>query len=217
VSNDLAKRSTATAARLTMKMRIKSAAIKSRFADQMHFVGALVQSPRQTGAIAPTSSDLAAMMASYLRLDSDLPVLELGPGTGAITRALLDRGLAPSRLTAVEYDARFCVALSRQFPGVNVIGGDAFALRDLQGRLAPPYDCIVSGLPLLNFAEEDRRRLLKSALDLLAPGRPFVQFTYGVRPPITMNDPAIEISRSHWVLRNLPPARIWTYRRQLDA
>jgi len=151
--------------RLKTRARNKSAAIKSKFADQMHFVGALVQSPRQTGAIAPTSPDLAALMASHLRVGGEHRVLELGPGTGSITRALLARSIAPAQLTVLEYDAKFCIALSRQFPGITIVNGDAFALADFAADMTTPFDCIVSGLPLLNFPAPARRRLLDQALD----------------------------------------------------
>lgn len=194
------------------KAKSKARIVKARFVDQARFVGALVQSPRQTGAIAPTSSELAELMAAHIRLDSALPILELGPGTGSITRAILATGLAPERLMAVEYEHRFCRQLTAQFPGINVRPGDAF---DLDAALGDndnaQFDCVISGLPLLNFSEEKRHALLESVLARLPRGRPFVQFSYGVKAPIETTTPSIVVERSPWVFKNLPPARIWTY------
>lgn len=199
------------------KRRAKSQAqvIKAKIADKMHFVGALVQSPRQTGAIAPTSSELAELMASFIDLSSDLPVLELGPGTGAITKSILQIGLPPERLMAVEFEPRFCVQLRRDFPGVSIIQGNAFDLSScFDADQAPKFDCVISGLPLLNFSRPMRRQLMRDVLARLEPGRPLVQFSYGVRSPIELDETAdadILVTRSSWVIKNLPPARVWTY------
>lgn len=196
----------------------RKAVIKARFADEVRFLGSLLRAPRSVGAIAPTSKETATLMASHIDRASDLPVLELGPGTGAITQAILATGIVPSRLHAVEYSPAFCRLLRERFLGANFIQGDAF---DLAGTFATAFgdaapgrfDCVISGLPLLNFPKEKREHLLRSALDLLAPGRPFVQFSYGIMPPVAVPDPDISVTRSRWIVRNVPPARVWVYRR----
>lgn len=198
----------------------RKSVVKARFSDQVRFLGSVIRAPRSTGAIAPTSAETARLMASNIDLSSGLPVLELGPGTGAITAVILKTGLAPAALFAVEYSAAFCRHLNETFPGANFLQGDAFDLRNtLTARLgdaAPArFDCVISGLPLLNFPKEKRTQLLYSALDVLSPGRPFVQFSYGIMPPIAVDDPGIAVSRSRWNLRNVPPARVWTYRRKV--
>ena len=95
--------------------------------------------------------------------------------------------------------------------------GDAFDLestlaRHLGEKAPKQFDCVISGLPLLNFAKEKRCQLLEAALSVLPAGRPFVQFSYGIIPPVPVDDPAIVVSRSRWIFRNVPPARVWTYR-----
>ena len=193
----------------------RKAVVKARFADEVRFLGSLLRAPRSVGAIAPTSSETAMLMASHIDLDSGLLVLELGPGTGAITTAILGTGLAPLRLYAVEYSAAFCRLLRDRFPGANFLQGDAFDLPASLGEAAPPaFDCVISGLPLLNFPKEKRAHLLQTALDLLEPGRPFVQFSYGIIPPIPLSDPSITVTKSRWIIRNVPPARVWVYRRK---
>lgn len=186
---------------------------KSRFVDQVRFFGALLRSPKQTGAVAPTSKKLADLMASNIRVHESLPVLELGPGTGAITSGILRTGMAPDRLWAVEYSPKFCRDLRSRFPGTHIVEGNAFALEKTLGDDAPAvFDCVISGLPLLNFELSERIKLVRSGLERVPPGRPFVQFSYGVRAPVELDDPDVEMTRSTWVFGNVPPARVWLYR-----
>ncbi|MFZ2103123.1 MAG: methyltransferase domain-containing protein [Oricola sp.] len=197
----------------------RKAVIKARFVDQVRFLGSVIRAPRSVGAIAPTSAETARLMASNIDVGSGLPVLELGPGTGAITEWILRTGIAPERLVAIEYSAVFCRLLQEKYPRSKILQGDAF---DLDGTLAAHlgdavperFDCVICGLPLLNFPKEMRLQLLHGALSVLAPGRPFVQFSYGLVPPVPVDDPSISVTRSRWVIRNMPPARVWVYRRK---
>ena len=177
----------------------------------------MVRTPRKVGSITPTSRPTAEEMARPIDIASGLPVLELGPGTGPITRAILDRGLPLERLFLIEYSADLCRYLEARFPSVTIRQGNAF---DLEGALAGidpgQFDSVISGVPMLNFSDEECNRLLESALDRMAPGRPFVQITYGNRPPIRTTNPQIKAVRAARVMRNLPPASVWTYSRSLD-
>ncbi|MEM1376522.1 MAG: methyltransferase domain-containing protein [Pseudomonadota bacterium] len=195
------------------KAKGRSTRIKQRFVDQVRFVGALVTAPKVTGAVAPTSRGLAELMARSVDVDSDLPVLELGPGTGAITAALLDRLGSPNRLVCLEYDEKMCACLRKRYHGLRVIKGSAFELEDaLPAEEFPNFDCVISGIPLLNFKPHLRNILLQQAVSRLAPGRPLVQFSYGVKAPIDLH-PNIQRTVSPWVMKNLPPARVWSYAR----
>ena len=193
--------------------------IKARFVDQVRFAGALLSSPKQTGAIAPTSGELAALMASKIDTRSGLPVLELGPGTGAITAAILQSGVRPENLWLVEHSPAFCRQLAAAFPGVHVIEGDAFDLQaSLPADTPDVFDCVISGLPLLNFEPQQRQSLAAQALARVPRGRPFVQFSYGISAPVrAASGDGVAVARSPWVLRNLPPARVWTYSRPPEA
>ena len=127
-----------------------------------------------TGAIAPSGPTLARLMASHVDPAEDLPVIELGPGTGVVTKALLERGVAPQRLIAIEFNPDFCRLLRERFPGVTVLQGDAY---DLAGTLpkgrADRVSAIVSSLPLVSRPPADRARLIEAALD-----------RDGARPPL---------------------------------
>ncbi|HEY6578639.1 MAG TPA: hypothetical protein VIY09_04905 [Rhizomicrobium sp.] len=102
--------------------------------------------------------------------------------------------------------------LRRQLPGVRVIEGDAFGFARLLGREGRGLRSIVSGLPVLGRPPELRHQFLRDALAALKPGRPFIQFSYGLRPPLPPVD-GVEVKRAASVWRNLPPMQIWVYRR----
>ena len=124
----------------------------TELADNLRFLRALIARPKSIGAIFPSSPALAEAIARQIDPAAG-PVLELGPGTGVVT-AILARGIAPERLTLVEYDEEFARHLAARFAGVHVVQGDAF---DLDRTLArQPFGAIVSCLPLLNFPMAQR-------------------------------------------------------------
>ena len=181
--------------------------------DELRFLKSLVARPRAIGAIAPSSPALARKIAQ--QVDAEVPgtVLELGPGTGVVTDALIARGIGVERLIAVEADPDLAQLMRARFPLLRIVEGDAFDLdhilpREQTGDLA----ATVSGLPLLNFAQAKRRALIVSALARMPAGGPFVQFSYGFTAPVPA-DRAISVEQAGLVLANLPPARIWVYRR----
>jgi len=162
----------------------------------------------------PSGRVLARTMASYVDVESDAPVVELGPGTGAITNALIARGIDQKRLVLVEYNPGFCALLRDRYPQAQVIQGDAYRLRDsLREVLGSPASAVVSGLPLVTKPMQTRLRLIRDAFLALAPGAPFVQFTYSVAPPIPRSLPGVSTEASERVWINLPPARVWVYRK----
>jgi phosphatidylethanolamine/phosphatidyl-N-methylethanolamine N-methyltransferase len=181
--------------------------------DDARFLKSWFENPLLAGAVAPSGKELAARMAQAVDPQIPGPIIELGPGTGPVTQALISRGIAPERLVLVEYSADFAKLLRSRFPGVTVIQGDAYALADtLKGWLRRPAAAIVSSLPLLTKPERQRLKLLNEAFTLLMPGCPFVQFTYMPSSPVPL-DGTFQASGSRRVWKNLPPARVWTYRR----
>src|ERR1700679_258790 len=180
-------------------------------AEHLHFLRGLIARPRNVGAIAPSSPALARAIARQIDPSVPGPVLELGPGTGVVTQALIERGIAPGRITAIEYDADFARLVAGRFPGVRVVQGDAFDLKKTLGN-GEAFAAIVSGLPLLNHPVERRRALINGALAKLKPGAPYIQFSYATKPPIPAPTGAT-VKRAALILMNLPPARVWVYRR----
>jgi phosphatidylethanolamine/phosphatidyl-N-methylethanolamine N-methyltransferase len=184
------------------------------FEEELQFLRGLIASPRGVGAIAPSSPALARAVAAQVDPDRNGPVLELGPGTGAITKEILERGIAPERLTLIEYDPAFVKLLAERFTDVRVLKGDGFEFeRTIGNHAAEDYAAIVSGMPLLNFPLPKRHALIETALRRLMRGAPFVQFSYGFQPPLPAPAGA-SVRQAAFVWKNLPPARVWVYRRR---
>jgi phosphatidylethanolamine/phosphatidyl-N-methylethanolamine N-methyltransferase len=157
-------------------------------------------------------------MARYVDPASSGPVIELGPGTGPVTEALVAQGIDPARLILVEFNPDFCRLLRTRYPAATVVQGDAYRLRRLLEAIArEPAAAIVSGLPLVTKPVRTRLRLISDALALLAPGAPFVQFTYAMVTPIPKALAGIKAEASELIWLNVPPARVWVYRGQEPA
>jgi phosphatidylethanolamine/phosphatidyl-N-methylethanolamine N-methyltransferase len=185
-----------------------------RLDDEVRFLRSWIEKPLHMGAVMPSGRVLARTMAQYVDIDSDGPVIELGPGTGAITNALLAHGVDQKRLVLVEYNPGFCALLRDRYPQATVVQGDAYALRDsLWNVLSAPASAVVSGLPLVTKPMLTRLKLIRDAFVAMAPGSPFVQFTYSVTPPIPKSLPGVSTEASERIWMNLPPARVWVYRK----
>jgi phosphatidylethanolamine/phosphatidyl-N-methylethanolamine N-methyltransferase len=181
--------------------------------ENLRFWRALIARPKHVGALAPSSRALARAIAEEVDPLRSGPVLELGPGTGVITHALLERGISGERLTVVEYDADFAAAIARRFHGVHVILGDAFDLSSTLGeRSQDRFAAIVSGIPLLNFPVRLRSAYVEGLTERLLPGAALIQFSYGVHAPAAApSGHRVDCAAMIWA--NFPPARVWVYRR----
>jgi phosphatidylethanolamine/phosphatidyl-N-methylethanolamine N-methyltransferase len=199
-----------------MPLQSSARALKKplRLDDEVRFLRSWIEKPLHMGAVMPSGRVLARTMAQYVDIDSDGPVIELGPGTGAITNALIAHGVDQRRLVLVEYNPGFCALLRDRYPHATVVQGDAYALRDsLWNVLSAPASAVVSGLPLVTKPMLTRLKLIRDAFVALAPGSPFVQFTYSVAPPIPRSLPGVSTEASERIWMNLPPARVWVYRK----
>jgi len=190
-----------------------SRAVPKSRPDEVRFLQSWFQNPLRTGAVSPSGRALARTMAGFVDPDSDGPVIELGPGTGPVTEALLARGIAEERLVLIEYNPDFCKMLRLRYPAATVIRGDAYAMeKTLDGLLDKPAVAVVSSLPLFTRPAPERHGLLQQAFDLSVPKAPFIQFTYAVVSPVPLLPERFDSHVSPRVWRNLPPARVWVYR-----
>jgi phosphatidylethanolamine/phosphatidyl-N-methylethanolamine N-methyltransferase len=199
-----------------MPLQSSARALKKplRLDDEVRFLRSWIEKPLHMGAVMPSGRVLARTMAQYVDIDSDAPVIELGPGTGAITNALIAHGVEQKRLVLVEYNPGFCALLRDRYPQATVVQGDAYALRDsLWNVLSTPASAVVSGLPLVTKPMLTRLKLIRDAFVAMVPGSPFVQFTYSVAPPIPKSLPGVSTEASERIWMNLPPARVWVYRK----
>lgn len=176
-------------------------------------LGLWLRSPFEIGAVAASSGPLARAMARQVNPSRPGLVVELGGGTGAITEALLRRGVAPNRLVIVERHPRLHSLLRKRFPEATVIQGDAAHLRQLlAGHGLHGVRAVVSGLPLLAMAEAQQKAIVDSAMDVLSPGGRLIQFSYGPACPVPQklrNQLGVRARSVANILWNLPPARVW--------
>jgi phosphatidylethanolamine/phosphatidyl-N-methylethanolamine N-methyltransferase len=193
---------------------IRAQGTGSEKGDWLRFFATWARSPLKVGAIAASSPDYCAAMVEHSTVHLPGRVLELGAGTGVVTRALLEAGVAPERITSVEYDPAFAKALKRRFPGVDVICGDGLDLTDtLAGREDEKFASVLLAIPIVRFPQEERRRLLSAYFERVVEGGNVTQLSYSLVPPVRP-DPALFTVRSSAVVwANIPPARIWIYER----
>lgn len=173
------------------------------------FLKAICSDPQSMGACCPSSRRLAAAMAQEVPIPAaGKKILELGGGTGAITEALLRRGIDASQLIVVECDKKLAAYLQKRFPGVSVINGDAAHLEQILGEDFNNIDTVVSSLPLLSLPKHVVHAIEKQLAKLLAGGKRYIQFTYNLR----MNEFKLRLNfervRRKFVWYNIPPARV---------
>lgn len=141
-------------------------------------------------------------------------VLELGPGTGAVTEVLLEQGLPSNRLIAVEKSPILAEHLSVRFPGAMIIHGDAMELELLlkqQMPMALPLRVVISSLPLLNFPAHCAEAITRGIHAVLGSQGRLVQFSYQILRTNPRLLQAFRLVNSRVVWRNLPPARVSVY------
>lgn len=186
--------------------------------EKILFIRKLFANPKSVGAIFPSSQKLATFMAKSIKAEDT--IVELGAGTGGLTKALLDAGVAPSHLILVEMDHDMCALLRRKFPQLTIIEGDASKLPQLLSRNAPhldKVDAIVSGIPMVNLNFKEQNLIMKACFDVLYDHGRFLQFTYGPLSPLPSKKLGLQAKRLGHVLKNMPPAVIWQYTRIIQT
>jgi len=182
-----------------------------------------VRNPLRTAAVVPSSRELAAAMVAELP-PGTRRVIELGGGTGALTRALLAHGVHGDALLVLELNEELHAHLHARFPAVRVELGDARdlpAIARATGYLADGQaDAIISGLGLLAMPADVQRAIVAAAFDCLGPDGRFIQFTYGPQAPVADAVAAslgLQVRRGTFILRNVPPATVYVYERNARA
>ncbi len=184
----------------------------------MLFLARWLKAPHRIGALTPSSRYLARAMARQIDIRHSKLVVELGGGTGSITKALLEAGLPPERLIVIERDEQLYHHLRERFPELRVLRGDATELVALLRPLGiTAVSAVVSGLPLLSMPKRVRRLIVDQSFALLGDHGSFVQFTYGLASPLAERDFGLSGKVTARVWRNIPPAAIWRFRRPAPA
>lgn len=185
------------------------------------FLRRSLRNPLQICSLFPSSPFVGRAMTRAI-LDRPAPhVIELGAGTGAVTRQLIHNGVAEADLTLMEIDAQLGGHLRRTFPKVDVVISPAQDLaRIWRERNGPPVGAVVSTLPMRLFSKKLIRSVMRNSLETLAPGGLFVQFTYRQGSPAPLRIVGkLGLSAEQYcrVWANLPPAAIWVYRKPAEA
>ena len=175
------------------------------------FLRRWTRNPLQMGSVVPSSPALGRRIARLVRRRADESVVELGAGTGAVSRALLRSGLPPERLVVVELVPEMVEHLRSTLPGVRVLCGGAFDLPCLlPARLHGRVGTAICGIPLVLLPLE-RQQAFVSAVDAVAPGRGFLLYTYCATSPLPWRRLGLAAKREAWTPLNIPPASVWRY------
>lgn len=180
------------------------------------FLQEWLANPQRMGSVMPSSRQLAAAMARWLPPDPESFVLELGPGTGAVTEALLERGLREEKLVAIERNPKMARLLREKFPRAQIITGDAWRLDELlRGRREPieSVGTVFSSLPLLNFPEHEAEALAQKIRSVLQPQGNWVQYSYHLGKNQARGSSCFQLHASKIVWLNLPPARVSVFQK----
>ncbi|SMF70411.1 Phospholipid N-methyltransferase [Xaviernesmea oryzae] len=186
------------------------------FSDFLHFFRSWISNPLRVAAVAPSGDSLARLMTQEIA-PVDGPIIELGPGTGVFTRALLARGIAESDLTLIEYGAEFVPGLQRRFPQARVLQMDAAKLGHADLFEGEPVGAVISGLPLLSMSPRKITAILGGAFTYIRPGGAFYQFTYGPRCPVPrpiLDRLGLKATHIGHTVRNIPPAAVYRISRR---
>ena len=190
--------------------------VRSTLSDTALFVREWLQAPSVTASVTPSSRVLAGAMARYANPEGGRLVLELGAGTGAVTQAILNRGVPQDRIVCVENSRSMASVLRRRFRQAHVLCGDAREFDTLMlDRLGDvgSVDVVISSLPLKNFPAHESERLAEKIRLILGPRGTWVQFSYNLRRIHPPGSERFDLVSSDVVWRNIPPARLSVYRK----
>ena len=190
--------------------------IIAAIADSTLFLREWLVNPQRTGSVAPSSPQLGAAMARWLPHNPESFVLELGPGTGAVTDALLKYGLREDRLIAIEHNPTLAKRLQKKFPRAHIIAGDAWHLDTLLANLPAPVKsvgAVISSLPLLNFSKTQADELALKIRTILDPRGRWVQYSYHIVKDRSRGADDFRLVASEIIWLNFPPARVHVFQK----
>jgi phosphatidylethanolamine/phosphatidyl-N-methylethanolamine N-methyltransferase len=182
------------------------------------FLKRAIKNPRNMGAIIPSSQNLGEYACKYIPKNPDHLVVEIGAGTGSLTKSLLNAGISKDRLIAVELDTELSKLLTVKFHDLHVIHGNASEL----SKILPPswigkIGTIVSGIPMVNLSKDTQRSIIESCLEVLSPHGQILQFTYGFVSPLPAKTLNLSSKRLGHVLMNVPPASWWRFSKRVSS
>src|SRR3954464_275801 len=193
-------------------MKPNSGAAQTDQPEELLFIRRWLANPLKVGALLPSSPFLAKLVARAVKLGPDDVVVEVGAGTGAVTKGLLKSGIPADRLFVIEIDTDMCTYLRRQMPQVQVIHGDAGQLAEiLPSRWHGKVSTVVSGIPMITLPVDAQQRLIRSWFGMMKPGGQMLQYTYSLVSPIPEVKHGLNGRRQGMTFLNVPPASVFAY------
>jgi phosphatidylethanolamine/phosphatidyl-N-methylethanolamine N-methyltransferase len=181
-------------------------------AEELLFIRRWLANPLKVGALLPSSPFLARLVARHVKYGPDEAVVEVGAGTGAVTKGLLKAGIPAERLFVVEIDSDMCTYLRRQMPQVQVVHGDAGKLSEiLPSRWHGKVSTVISGIPMITLPFDAQQRLIRSWFGMMKPGGQMLQYTYSLVSPVPEAKLDLEGRRCGMTFLNVPPASVFAY------
>lgn len=196
---------------MSQQMQIERGAAAKTIANAGLFFRRWLANPLQMGSIVPSSATLCRHVATHAACGPEEVVVELGAGTGVISRALLESGLPPRRLVVVEIVPEMAEHLRRALPGVRVLAGDARDLPALLAGSGVTVGAVICGVPLVLLKLAEQRRFTE-AFQAVAPRCGFLHYSYCITSPLPARRLGLEGRRLAWTPLNFPPASVWHYR-----
>jgi phosphatidylethanolamine/phosphatidyl-N-methylethanolamine N-methyltransferase len=192
--------------------RAESAGAYNSLSNAKLFLQRWAKNPLQMGSVVPSSPALCRRIANQVRQEPGKYVVELGAGTGVVSRALLKTGLAPEQLVVVEIVPEMADRLRKALPGVQVVCGDAFKLEEelppeVQGNISDA----ICGIPLVLLPRESQRAFVDSVRSVTRSPCDFLLYTYCITSPLPFQDLSLAARRLDWTPLNFPPASVWRY------
>jgi phosphatidylethanolamine/phosphatidyl-N-methylethanolamine N-methyltransferase len=182
--------------------------------EELLFFRRWIANPLKVGALLPSSRALARLVARNVEIGPDDAVIEVGAGTGSITKALVSAGIPRDRLFVIEIDADLCTYLRKQFPQVQIIHGDAGRLLDIvPSRWHGRVSTVISGIPMITLPFDAQQRLIRSWFSITKPGGQMLQYTYSLISPIPEARLGLNVRRCGMAFLNVPPASVFSYRK----
>ena len=182
--------------------------------ETLLFLKRWLKHPLRLGAIAPSSPALTSLVSRNVSAKPGNYIVELGAGTGTLTRRLLEHGILSEQLYVVELDPELCRFLETSLPDIRVIQGNAAELASLLPKhVIGKVSTIVSGMPVSTMPLNLQKKIIDSCFKIMKPDGEIVQYSYHVTSPIPAFKLGLKKERIGITWLNLPPAFLWRYQR----
>ena len=147
--------------------------------DTLKFLTQFIRHPQQAGAVMASGHKLCSLLARTAGVQNANIIVEFGTGTGAVTEEILKMKSETARLIGIEINQQFAAETQERCPDAEIVNDNVARVGNvLNDRGLHASDCIVSGLPWVNFSEVTQDKILDATVNVLRPGGRLVTFAY---------------------------------------